>query len=324
MMKPLSSQAFDAVTRLFHGVSGIRLSESKHALVTGRLQRLASEAGETDLERYVDKLLRGGAPAQEMTRLIDRLTTNETYFFREPQHYNDLADRLALVPAGQDFKVWSAASSSGEEAYSVAMLLGEQLGHAPWQVIGTDLSTAMVESARRGLYPMDRARMVPPGYLKRFCLKGQGEHEGQNSGHRAVKLLADHLIFAGGVIDRTRERRDLEAGHGHFSGQLTHRQSLFAAPFGEHDGGRSLQRIIGHGDREMRRVGDDELRLTHRAVKPAFGDLTLALADRLLLLRAAFGFLVLVAQVLMAHFQAHEAAGPLDGKVDQGDQHKAR
>ncbi len=179
MMKPLSSQAFDAVTRLFHSVSGIRLTESKHALVTGRLQRLASEAGETDLERYVDKLLRGGAPAQEMTRLIDRLTTNETYFFREPQHYNDLADRLARVPAGQDFKVWSAASSSGEEAYSVAMLLSEQLGHAPWQVIGTDLSTAMVESARRGLYPMDRARMVPPAYLKRFCLKGQGDQTGQ-------------------------------------------------------------------------------------------------------------------------------------------------
>jgi chemotaxis protein methyltransferase CheR len=179
MMKPLSNQAFDAVTRLFHSVSGIRLTEAKHALVTGRLQRLATEAGEADLESYVDKLLRGGAPAQEMTKLIDRLTTNETYFFREPQHFNDLADRVAQVPAGQAFSVWSAASSSGEEAYSVAMLLSEQLGHAPWQIIGTDLSTAMVDSARRGLYTMDRARMVPPAYLKRFCLKGQGEQTGQ-------------------------------------------------------------------------------------------------------------------------------------------------
>jgi chemotaxis protein methyltransferase CheR len=179
MMKPLSAQAFSAVTRLFHSVSGIRLNESKQALVTGRLQRLANEAGEADLETYVDKLLRGGAPAQEMTRLIDRLTTNETYFFREPQHFNDLADRLARVPAGQEFSVWSAASSSGEEAYSVAMLLTEQLAQAPWQVIGTDLSVAMVESARRGLYPMERARMVPPAYLKRFCLKGQGAQTGQ-------------------------------------------------------------------------------------------------------------------------------------------------
>ena len=77
-MKPLSTKAFEAVTQLFHKVSGIKLAESKHALVTGRLQRLASEAGEADIETYVDKLLRGGAPAQEMTRLIDRLTTNET------------------------------------------------------------------------------------------------------------------------------------------------------------------------------------------------------------------------------------------------------
>lgn len=182
-MKPLSNKAFDAVTRLFHNVSGIKLAESKHALVTGRLQRLAAEAGEPDIETYVDKLLRGGAPAQEMTRLIDRLTTNETYFFREPQHYNDLAERLAAVPRGQDFKVWSAASSSGEEAYSAAMLMSDVLGangeSAPWQIIGTDLSTAMVDSARRGLYTMERARMVPPDYLKRFCLKGQGEQTGQ-------------------------------------------------------------------------------------------------------------------------------------------------
>ena len=178
-MKPLSDQTFDAVARLFHSVSGIRLTEAKHALVTGRLQRLAAEAGEADVDTYVDKLLHGGAPAQEMTKLIDRLTTNETYFFREPQHFNDLADRLAGVPPGQAFSVWSAASSSGEEAYSVAMLLSEQLTHAPWQIIGTDLSTAMVASARRGLYPMDRARLVPPAYLKRFCLKGMGEQTGQ-------------------------------------------------------------------------------------------------------------------------------------------------
>lgn len=178
-MKPLSANAFAAITKLFHTVSGIRLAESKHALVTGRLQRLAAESGETDLDVYVERLLRGGAPAQEMQRVIDRLTTNETYFFREPQHFNDLADRLPRVPAGQAFSVWSAASSSGEEAYSVAMLLTEQLPQSPWQVIGTDLSASMVDAARRALYPMDRARMVPPGYLKRFCLKGQGEQTGQ-------------------------------------------------------------------------------------------------------------------------------------------------
>jgi len=180
-MTTLSRKAFESVTQLFHNVSGIKLGENKHALVSGRLQRLAQEAGEPDLDAYVERLVRGNAPAAEMTRVIDRLTTNETYFFREPQHFNDLADRLRAHAARSkdEFTVWSAASSSGEEAYSIAMLMADVLGKAPWQVIGTDLSTAVVEAARKGLYPLERARMVPPDYLKRFCLKGQGEHEGQ-------------------------------------------------------------------------------------------------------------------------------------------------
>jgi chemotaxis protein methyltransferase CheR len=178
-MSTLSTHAFDSVTKLFHNVSGIKLGENKQALVSGRLQRLAQDAGETDLNAYVDKLVRGNVPAEEMTRVIDRLTTNETYFFREPQHYNDLAERLEAQPAGREFLVWSAASSSGEEAYSAAMLLADKLGGSPWRVMGTDLSTAMVESAQRGLYSMERARMVPTDYLQRFCLKGHGEHEGE-------------------------------------------------------------------------------------------------------------------------------------------------
>jgi chemotaxis protein methyltransferase CheR len=178
-MKNLSSKAFDSVTQLFFSVSGIRLGANKQALVAGRLQKLAQEAGEPDVDAYVDKVVRGHAPAEEMVRVIDRLTTNETYFFREPQHFNDLAARLERAPKGEEFLVWSGASSSGEEAYSAAMLMADKLGKSAWKIIGTDLSTAMVESAQRGLYTMERARMVPPDYLKRFCLKGSGPHAGE-------------------------------------------------------------------------------------------------------------------------------------------------
>jgi chemotaxis protein methyltransferase CheR len=178
-MKNLSGKAFDSVTQLFHSVSGIRLGANKQALVAGRLQKLAQEAGEADVDAYIDKVVRGHAPAAEMVRVIDRLTTNETYFFREPQHFNDLALRLEKAPKGAEFLVWSGASSSGEEAYSAAMLMADKLGAAPWKIIGTDLSTAMVESAQRGLYTMERARMVPPDYLKRYCLKGSGPHDGE-------------------------------------------------------------------------------------------------------------------------------------------------
>lgn len=179
-MTLLSRKAFEAVTQLFHEASGIRLGDNKEALVVGRLNRLAQEHGVDDLEAYVERLVSGHAPAAEMTRVIDRLTTNETYFFREPQHFNDLAERLQSQWAadGGEFSVWSAASSSGEEAYSIAMLLADQLGEGGWQVWGTDLSTAMVDSARRGLYSMERARLVPADYLRRFCLKGHGAHKG--------------------------------------------------------------------------------------------------------------------------------------------------
>ncbi len=178
-MNQLSNRAFESITRLFHDVSGIKLGDNKQALVSGRLQRLAQEAGEVDLDRYVHRLVQGQATPEELTRVIDKLTTNETYFFREPEHFNDLVERLHAHRKGQDFQVWSAASSSGEEAYSIAMLMSDVLGDSPWRVTGTDLSTSVVASAQQGLYPMDRAAMVPPDYLKRFCLKGQGEHEGK-------------------------------------------------------------------------------------------------------------------------------------------------
>jgi chemotaxis protein methyltransferase CheR len=174
----LSHQSFEAVTDLFHSVSGIRLNETKRALVAGRLQKLAQEKG-CSIDAYVQSLTSAHADPQEVVRVVDKLTTNETYFFREPQHFEFLAKLLDQRPAGAgEFRVWSAASSSGEEAYSIALLLADKLGLTGWQVIGTDLSTAMVDSARAALYPMERARKTPTEYLKRWCLKGHADQEG--------------------------------------------------------------------------------------------------------------------------------------------------
>jgi chemotaxis protein methyltransferase CheR len=175
----LSPESFDAVTEMFHRVSGIRLSEAKRPLVAGRLQKLAQQRGIASLDRYVAQLLEDDDPA-EMVRVIDKLTTNETYFFREPAHFDALSAVLAQRPASTaPFRVWSAASSSGEEAYSIAMLLADRLGLDGWEVLGTDLSTSVVEQARQACYPMERAQGVPAHNLKRWCLKGHGAHEGQ-------------------------------------------------------------------------------------------------------------------------------------------------
>jgi chemotaxis protein methyltransferase CheR len=174
----MSERSFKVVADVFHRVSGIRLVPAKRQLVIGRLQKLASEKGLGSLDEYVDKVIKAGDES-ELVRVIDRLTTNETYFFREPAHFTFLAEMLATRRTGQEFRVWSAASSSGEEAYSIAMLLADKIGPNGWKIVGTDLSTAMVDAARKALYPMERARNTSADYLKRFCMRGSGPYEGQ-------------------------------------------------------------------------------------------------------------------------------------------------
>ncbi|MDE1998766.1 MAG: methyltransferase domain-containing protein [Burkholderiales bacterium] len=196
----LSSQQFDAVTQLFFDVSGIRLGEHKRPLVVSRLQKLAQEKGCSSLDEYVDTLLRQADP-MEMVKVVDKLTTNETYFFREPQHFDCLARLVAQrKPGAAEFRVWSAASSSGEEAYSIAMLLADKLGLKGWEVLGTDLSTQMVESARRALYTQERARNVPQSYLKQWCLKGQGAYAGSLL---IDKSLRSRVRFIGANLTQT-------------------------------------------------------------------------------------------------------------------------
>jgi chemotaxis protein methyltransferase CheR len=112
---------------------------------------------------------------------VDLLTTNETYFFREPAHYALLEAELTRQRP-QRLAVWSAASSFGDEAYSTAMLLADlqQWGRigADWSVLGTDISDRVLHSASQAVFPQDRLREVSPDRLKRYCLRGEGESEG--------------------------------------------------------------------------------------------------------------------------------------------------
>jgi chemotaxis protein methyltransferase CheR len=174
----LSPQSFEAVTAMFHRVAGIRLTPDKHSLVVGRLNRLAMESGAANLDEYVADLLRV-QDREELTRVVDRLTTNETYFFREPKHFEVLDELAKAHDRRRKFRVWSAASSSGEEAYSAAMVLADVLGPNGWEIVGTDLSSAMVETAQVGLYSMDRTSGIGQRRLQKYCRKGQGPYEGK-------------------------------------------------------------------------------------------------------------------------------------------------
>jgi chemotaxis protein methyltransferase CheR len=112
---------------------------------------------------------------------VDLLTTNETYFFREPAHFDAIEAELARTRP-RTLAVWSAASSFGDEAYSTAMLLSDlqqqgRIGHQ-WSVLGTDISDRVLRSAVAATYPEDRLRNVSPERLRRYCLRGDGTSEG--------------------------------------------------------------------------------------------------------------------------------------------------
>jgi chemotaxis protein methyltransferase CheR len=178
-MRPISSAELANFQRFIFEAAGITLSATKKELVMGRLgKRLNAH----QLDNFSDyfALLQSGSDPAEVQMAVDLLTTNETYFFREMKHFDFLRAQLAEArKRSQSYRVWSAASSSGEEAYSIAMVLADQLESTPWEVLGTDISTRVLAGAERALYSMERARHIPAPYLRRFCLKGEGAYAGQ-------------------------------------------------------------------------------------------------------------------------------------------------
>lgn len=165
--------------RFIFEAAGITMSTAKKALVMGRLGKRLTLHRLENFGQYF-KLLASGDFPDEVQMAVDLLTTNETYFFREIKHFDFLREQaLAARNRVKPYRVWSAASSSGEEAYSIAMVLADCLESTPWEILGTDISTQVLQGATRALYTMERARHIPPAYLRRFCLKGTGEHEGR-------------------------------------------------------------------------------------------------------------------------------------------------
>jgi len=174
----ISDQEFSQFQQFIHRVAGIHLSSAKKALICGRLGNRVAQKGMASFGEYFRLITSGHAPAETQVA-VDLLTTNETYFFRESKHF-DLLRQHASAARGraEPFRVWSAASSSGEEAYSIAMVLADVLEEGPWEIVGSDISTRVLDRARTGHYVEMRTRNIPPAYLKRFCLKGTGSQAG--------------------------------------------------------------------------------------------------------------------------------------------------
>jgi chemotaxis protein methyltransferase CheR len=183
---PLSAEAYDFLARLIHERSRIRLGPDKHSLVSGRLGQRLRHLGLNDYWDYC-KLLQSPVGEGEIGELIDLISTNHTEFFREQAHF-DLLDRNILpaianrlVLAQRPLRVWSAAASSGEEVYSLAIVLAEfarlRSGFS-WQLEASDISMRMLDRCRRGIYPTDRVNLPSPELLPRYFQRGFDEREG--------------------------------------------------------------------------------------------------------------------------------------------------
>lgn len=194
LLPQMSQEEFRKLAALFGEHLGFRFPDNKHRLVAARLASRLRSLGCASYQAYAD-LIESPAGEQEMQFAMELITTNETFFFRESEHFDFLRE-VALPPllrAGKSARVWSGACSRGQEAYSIAMVLANQFGlHANWQVVGTDISEKVLHHARQGLYSMEEASHIAPRDLKKYCLRGFDEYEGQLLVDRALR---QHVHF---------------------------------------------------------------------------------------------------------------------------------
>jgi chemotaxis protein methyltransferase CheR len=185
----VSPALFQKFQKLIYSETGIWLGNSKTALLCGRLYRRLRALDIPSLETYYERV---AYPDQheERARMIDAITTNETRFFREPRHFEFMVQ--TLLPRWQadaerqlrpkKIRIWSAGCSSGEEPYTIAMLLARHLpADRGWDVrlLATDISNRVLEKARSGIYPITKSAELPQDLLHAFMLRGTSEREGE-------------------------------------------------------------------------------------------------------------------------------------------------
>jgi chemotaxis protein methyltransferase CheR len=168
---------FKRIRALIHSNAGISLSDHKRDMAYSRLARRLRARGLDSFRQYLELLETENDPA-EWEAFTNALTTNLTAFFRESHHFPILAEfaKRRSMP----FAVWCAASSTGEEPYSIAMTLIEALGHDARHasVLATDIDTQVLARAEAGVYAMEQVKTLSQERLKRFFLKGTGAHAG--------------------------------------------------------------------------------------------------------------------------------------------------
>jgi len=195
--RPLADAEFQLFQALIYQEAGIFLTDEKRELLVARLTRRLRALGLRSFGVYYRRVK---SDAEERTRMLDCITTNETHFFREPHQFDFL--RQAVLPAWEEaghsggrlrrIRAWCAGCSTGEEPYSLAMTLLHHLPGWAVEILATDLSTRVLEAAQAGTWSADKAKEIPSHYLKRYMLKG---HRNQENKMKAGDELRSVIEF---------------------------------------------------------------------------------------------------------------------------------
>lgn len=180
----LSAAGFARIANYINSELGIKMPESKFTLVQSRLARRVRDLGLESVEEYGEYFF-NSPNDEERTHFINLLTTNKTDFFREPEHFDFLV-RVAIPSidgasgegGAQRLNVWSAGCSSGEEPYTLAMVLSEQayqFGGRDFALLGTDVSTSVLDRARTGIYEEAQVEPIPPELRKKYLRRGKDD-----------------------------------------------------------------------------------------------------------------------------------------------------
>ena len=199
-VQTMADSDFRQLSRLVYDVWGIKLPPAKKTMVSSRLTKRVLALGFDNYHDYISFILGPEGKHKEWPQLIDAISTNKTDFFRENHHFNALTKTLlpqmarqGQIHGSRPMRVWSAGCSSGEEPYTLAMVLAEFERLNPWfrfQIVATDINNQVLSQARKGIYPDHLLQPVPKYLLHRYMMKGSGQQQGL---HRVVPELRQRL-----------------------------------------------------------------------------------------------------------------------------------
>lgn len=193
----LQDNDFEKISRLVYDQCGIHLHDGKRELVKARLGKRLREGRFKSFADYY-QFVTTDEGTEELVLMIDSISTNLTYFFREESHFIKLKSVLPkLVDTTSRLRVWSAGCSSGEEPYSLAMCASEALGtHVHGlSIMATDISTKVLKNAATGIYPQDKVGRIPSDLLRRFFQYGTGQSSGYYKVRKEIRDIIEFRRF---------------------------------------------------------------------------------------------------------------------------------